>query len=270
MTSISFDISILELLWTLSRGFKVVLHGEHDTETIAEEIFNYGVTHFQSTPSLARMLATNPRSLAALRSLKILLLGGEMLPVSLCELLRKCNRGNLQRIWADGNNHLGDRLPPAGFRRIRQCRTDRQAARQYECLYSQFRSSTRFQRRAGGSISQRIWVSRGYWQRPELTADAFLPDHFARKGLMYRTGDVARVGRNGNLEFLGRTDFQVKLRGHRLELGEIEADARTTWIRQPGCRRGAGISTGGQVAGRVHRRAGPSSVDARGFAGPWS
>ena len=76
VTSISFDISILELLWTLSRGFKVVLHGEHDTETIAEEIFNYGVTHFQSTPSLARMLATNPRSLAALRSLKIAVAGG--------------------------------------------------------------------------------------------------------------------------------------------------------------------------------------------------
>ena len=77
VTSISFDISVLELLWTRARGFKVVLHGEHETDTIAGEILSYGVTHFQSTPSLARMLATNPRFLAALRSLKKLLLGGE-------------------------------------------------------------------------------------------------------------------------------------------------------------------------------------------------
>ena len=66
-------------------------------------------------------------------------------------------------------------------------------------------------------------VARGYRERPDLTADRFLPDHIAGKGLIYRTGDVARVGQDGNLEFLGRTDFQVKLRGHRIELGEIEA-----------------------------------------------
>ena len=51
------------LFWTLTRGFKVVLHGEEGTHTIATEIVRYGVTHFQSTPSLARMLATDPRSL---------------------------------------------------------------------------------------------------------------------------------------------------------------------------------------------------------------
>ena len=60
VTSISFDISVLELLWTLTRGFKVVLHGEEGTHTIAKEIARHGVTHLQSTPSLARMLVTDP------------------------------------------------------------------------------------------------------------------------------------------------------------------------------------------------------------------
>jgi non-ribosomal peptide synthetase component F len=66
-------------------------------------------------------------------------------------------------------------------------------------------------------------VVRGYHNRTELTAVRFLADSFAGEGFMYCTGDTARCRPDGNLEFLGRTDFQVKLRGHRIELGEIEA-----------------------------------------------
>ena len=70
VTSISFDISVLELLWTLTRGYAVVLHGDEGTHTLADEIERHAVTHFQSTPSLARMMATDPRSLAALGRLR--------------------------------------------------------------------------------------------------------------------------------------------------------------------------------------------------------
>jgi acyl-coenzyme A synthetase/AMP-(fatty) acid ligase len=68
-------------------------------------------------------------------------------------------------------------------------------------------------------------VTSGYWQRPELTADRFVTDPFAASpgALMYRTGDLGRLRFDGRLECAGRTDFQVKVRGHRIELGEIES-----------------------------------------------
>ncbi len=67
-------------------------------------------------------------------------------------------------------------------------------------------------------------VVRGYWQRPELTAEKFIPDSYSPDGSrLYKTGDLARYRPDGNIEFLGRIDYQVKIRGFRIELGEIEA-----------------------------------------------
>jgi FkbM family methyltransferase len=68
-------------------------------------------------------------------------------------------------------------------------------------------------------------ISRGYFGRPELTAERFLPHPYSRDPgeRLYRTGDIGRFLPDGNIEFLGRADHQVKLRGYRIELGEIES-----------------------------------------------
>jgi len=68
-----------------------------------------------------------------------------------------------------------------------------------------------------------IGLAGGYWNRPELTDQKFVPNPFETKEKMYRTGDLVRINGKGIIEFLGRIDFQVKINGHRIELGEIEA-----------------------------------------------
>jgi amino acid adenylation domain-containing protein len=80
-----------------------------------------------------------------------------------------------------------------------------------------------------------VSLSRGYLNRPEMTAEKFIPHPFPDRGRglikekndkLYRTGDLARYRTNGDIEYLGRIDYQVKLRGHRIELGEIETTLR--------------------------------------------
>jgi acyl-coenzyme A synthetase/AMP-(fatty) acid ligase/acyl carrier protein len=217
----AFDISVLELLWTLTRGFTVVLHRGNDPHSVALEIREFGVTHLQSTPSLARILAMDADVLPAIADLKVLLLGGEALPASLVAKIRTVFNGDLYNmygptettIWSSAYHvtEFGNSVPVGmpianNFIYLLDENLLPVSNGQPGALY------------IGGE-----GVVRGYLGKPELTAERFLPDPFSPGGRMYSTGDVARLLPDGNVDFLGRMDHQVKIRGFRIELGEIEA-----------------------------------------------
>ncbi len=221
VTSISFDISALELLWTLTRGFKVVIHSEGNSDKIPAQILRHGVTHLQLTPSLLRALTSDPPSLEALGKLKKILIGGEALPASLIASLRQSFTGEIYNMYGPTETAIWSTVY-----RVQEQRNSIPIGKpivntQVYVLDSQL------QLVPPGGIGNLLiggdGVVRGYLNRPGLTAERFVSDPFRPDGRIYRTGDLARFLPDGNLEFLGRADFQVKIRGFRIELGEIEA-----------------------------------------------
>jgi len=233
VTSICFDISVVELLWTLTRGFKIVLHdGSGSMDQMAEQIGRHGVTHFQCTPSMATMLAASPERLRALAPLAHVVLGGEALPAPLAARLcgAVCGMGGEVRnlygptettVWS-----LGQRLPGEGKPEEKPL-IGRPLANTEAYLLDAFLQPVPL-----GSSGELFLggdgVAAGYLRRPDLTAERFLPDPLGSRpgGRLYRTGDLARHRPDGRLDFIGRSDYQVKVRGVRIELGEIEAALR--------------------------------------------
>ncbi len=221
VTSVSFDISVLELLWTLTRGFTVVVHGDEGSASIADEITRYRVTHLQMTPSLARMLTLDPRAYAALGSLKQMLLGGEAVPAALIHHLRQVFKGEIHNMYGPTETTIWSTTC-----RVEDVETSVSIGKpiantQIYMLDSDLNPVP------VGEIGELFiggdGVARGYWRRPELTAERFVEIPGLGPGRIYRTGDLARFLPDGNIDFLGRADYQIKLRGHRIEPGEIEA-----------------------------------------------
>jgi amino acid adenylation domain-containing protein/FkbM family methyltransferase len=221
VTSISFDISVLELLWTLARGYKVVLHAEGNSDKIPGEILRHFITHLQITPSLLRALASDPESLRSLGMLKKIFVGGEALPPALVATLRESFSGELYNMYGPTETAIWSTVYRIDEQRGNIPIGKAIANTQVYVLDS------RMHLVPPGSLGQ-LWIGgegvvRGYWNRAELTAERFVADPFREGGRIYRTGDVARFLPDGNLEYIGRADFQVKIRGFRIELGEIEA-----------------------------------------------
>jgi amino acid adenylation domain-containing protein len=211
VTSVSFDISVLELLWTLTRGFMVVVHGDEGASTIADEIERDGVTHLQMTPSLARMLTLDARAFAALGELKRMLLGGEAVPASIIEHLRQVFKGEIYNMYGPTETTIWSTTYRVGEPE-KTVSIGRPIANTQIYLLD-----AELQPVPVGEIGELFiggdGVARGYWNRPELTSERFL---------VIPSLSAQRIFPDGNIEFLGRTDFQIKLRGHRIEPGEIE------------------------------------------------
>jgi amino acid adenylation domain-containing protein len=221
ISSILFDISVLELFWTLASGFRVILHPEGAADTIPGAIQRHGVTHLQCTPSLANLLASDPASLRALRPLRRLLVGGETLPASLARQLREAVSGDVVNMYGPTEATVWS----TAFR-LGDFTTNVPIGRPLSNTYVRILDSA-LQPVIPGEPGELFiggeGVARGYWEQPELTAERFLRDPLGGTGRLYRTGDLACFRADGELEFLGRMDCQVKIGGFRIDLEEIDA-----------------------------------------------
>ena len=187
---------------------------------IVDQIRNRGVTHLQCTPSMARMLTGDPDGLASLAGLEKLLLGGEALPVDLAATLLPVVGGEIHNMYGPTETTIWSTTSQV---RAGQPITIGRPIANTVIRILDVRSQLTPVGVAGELCIGGAGVVRGYLDRPDLTAERFVQDPCDPSGRLYRTGDLARYRDDGEIEFLGRLDHQVKLNGYRIELGEIEA-----------------------------------------------
>lgn len=229
-TPFSFDVSVWELFWPLLNGATMVVAegGAHrDSSRLVELVVREHVSIIHFVPSMLKLFLDNP-SAAKCTSLRLVFCSGEALPKALQDRFFEVFDGvdvelhNLYgpteaavdvTYWACQRDSALSVVPigyPVANTRIHLLDDDRRPVPSGE---------------VGRLFIGGVQVARGYLNRPELTAERFVEDPFVEDGSvrMYDTGDLARELPNGAIEFLGRTDHQVKVRGLRVELGEVEA-----------------------------------------------
>ncbi|MBW8684463.1 non-ribosomal peptide synthetase [Chitinophaga rhizophila] len=221
LTTISFDISGLELYLPLLAGAEIILtdvQTSRDTRQLMEIVRQRGVTVMQATPATWRMMLES--AWEGKLPLKALI-GGEALSKKLAErLLEKCDSlwnmyGPTETtVWATLKQiHLDDEVITVG-RPI-----ENMVAYILDSQLKPLPDGTVGEIFIGGA-----GVGPGYLNRPELNAERFMDDPFSTVpgARMYKTGDLGRIVNGDEIQCLGRMDHQVKIRGYRIELGEVE------------------------------------------------
>ena len=227
VASIAFDPSVQDYFLPLMIGAKVTIatrEEQLDGRLLSSLINKYKITLMQATPATWRMLL-----LAGWQGSELLtiLSGGEGLNRTFADtLLQKCQRlfniyGPTETtIWSTVHQVIAvDRLPTvSGFEPVGKPITNVQLYLLDDELQEVPIGVTGELYVGGAGVAPS-----GYLNQPDLTAYHFVQNPLNDQEIIYRTGDLARYLLNGDLEFLGRKDGQVKIRGHRIEIGEIEA-----------------------------------------------
>lgn len=225
-TTISFDIFVLESLLPLALGAKVVLSSadeQREPRALLRLIVEEKVDVVQMTPSFLRILLRDRQAYPALGRLFRLLVGGEPLPPDLAVELATMLPDRVFNMYGPTETTVWSTSAPVGKGPVTIGRP----------LHGQW---IRLLDEEGHLLPTeapgQIWiggsgVGRGYWKLGEHTRERFVEDPFLPGARLYRTGDLGVLTANGDLVCLGRKDGQVKIRGNRMELAEVELVART-------------------------------------------
>jgi amino acid adenylation domain-containing protein len=226
VTTLSFDIAGLEIYLPLLNGARLVLASREtalDGSQLARLIESSQATVMQATPATWRLLLE--AEWAGSKQLK-LLCGGEALPGELAGRLLE-HGASLWNLYGPTETTIWSALKQVETVNRGVVEIGRPIANTQ--LYVLDRSLQPVPQGVAGELFiGGAGLARGYLKRAELTAERFIPDPFSQTAgaRLYRTGDRTRYLPDGQLEFLGRVDHQVKVRGYRVELGEVEAALR--------------------------------------------
>jgi len=228
-TPFGFDVSVWEFFWPLMAGARLVLarpEGHKDPAYLGELIRASGVTTLHFVPSMLQVFLAHPDAAGGCDTLRRVVCSGEALPAALA---RQCRER-----WPGAQlfNLYGPTEAAVDVSAWTCSDDDRDAVPIGRPV-----ANTRLflldvaLRPVPLGVAGELYiggaqVARGYLNRPDLTAERFIADPFAGHGRLYRTGDLGRWRADGAIDYLGRNDFQIKLRGQRIEPGEIEAQLR--------------------------------------------
>jgi amino acid adenylation domain-containing protein/non-ribosomal peptide synthase protein (TIGR01720 family) len=250
-TPYTFDASIWELFVPLSTGAQLVMArpgGHQEPAYMVETMAEMDITVLQVVPSILPLILAED-GLANCRALRRLFCGGEALPMEACA--RFAERGTAAVINLYGPTETAI---DASFWVYEPGKLQAVAPIGRPVANVQLRIlNLAMQPVPPGSPGDLyiggLGVARGYLDRPDLTAERFVPDPFAAEpgARLYKTGDVARFGADGLVSFLGRCDLQVKIRGFRIEMAEIEEALK----REPGVREAVVVARGSGAGKRL-------------------
>ncbi|MEK4058482.1 MULTISPECIES: non-ribosomal peptide synthetase [unclassified Paenibacillus] len=226
-TPISFDVSVWELFWPLMTGAGLIIaapEGHKDPDYLLRLIRKEQVTTLHFVPSMLQMFVEQP-GVENTASLKRVICSGEALPYELQERYFTQVGAELWNLYGPTEAAIDVTFwkcsPGTGTSNI---------PIGYPVANTQMYVLNRELQPVPAGVTGDLYIggvqlARGYHGRPDLTNERFLPDPFRKDtgSRIYKTGDLARYGPDGRLEYAGRSDDQIKLRGFRIELGEIEA-----------------------------------------------
>ena len=235
-TPFGFDVSVWEFFWPLMSGAVLVVArpGEHkEPARLAELIQKEGITTVHFVPAMLQAFVDH-EALPRCTSLRQVFASGEALPAQLQERFRRQSEAALYNLYGPTEAAIdvtawacAGEPAHAAAATVPTVPIGRPIANtQIYLLDANMEpvpAGMEGELYIGG-----VQLARGYHRRPGLTAERFVPDPFGPPGArLYRTGDLGRWRADGAIEYLGRTDHQVKIRGLRIELGEIEARLST-------------------------------------------
>lgn len=222
VTTISFDIFVLESWLALLQGCTIVIANENEQNIpyhLNKLCLKYNVNMIQTTPSRMQILMSDKDNIEFIKSMTDIMVGGEGVPYTLIENIRNISNAKIYNMYGPTETTV--------WSTIKELTNDTIVTIGRPICNTQIYIFDNDMNLCPINVEGNLYIggdglSKGYYNNIGLTNEKFIPNPFIKNEYIYNTGDIAKWNKEGQLECLGRSDFQIKLHGHRIELGEIE------------------------------------------------